>query len=356
LPLSAPDAIHPAFDHAKAQLLHPFRFTQWIRLAFVGLLAGELSSGGCNANFPMSNVHKGTTHVGPHVGLAALPAELTQHPVMFVALIALAAVVGFGVAIVFTYINCVMRFILFDSVVAKECHIRRGWRRRAGNGLRLFWWQLAFSLVILAAMGIVIGIPAAVVWRLGWFAQPREHFLGLALGGFGLFLLVFVLVMAFAVVQVMTKDFVVPQMALENIGAAEGWRRLWLRIKMEKSGYAGYIGMKIVLSLAAAIIFGIITVIVLLVLLVPIGGAGLVAVLGGKAAGLTWNVFTIALAAMAGGIALAWLIFVAAMISVPAIVFFPAYAIYFFAPRYPPLADLLWPGPPVSIPPILPQP
>jgi hypothetical protein len=38
------------------------------------------------------------------------------------------------------------------------------------------------------------------------------------------------------------------------------------------------------------------------------------------------------------------------LISVPVIVFFPAYSIYFFAQRYPPLASLLWPQPPPVAP------
>jgi hypothetical protein len=100
--------------------------------------------------------------------------------------------------------------------------------------------------------------------------------------------------------------------------------------------------MKIVLAIGAAILFGIITVIAVLVLLIPIGGLGAIAVLGGEAAGWTWNVYTITLAVIVGCIALAILMFVASLISVPVIVFFPAYSIYFFAPRYPPLAASLW--------------
>ena len=44
MPISAVDAISPAFEHTKQQLFKPFRFGQWTRLAFVGLLAGELGS------------------------------------------------------------------------------------------------------------------------------------------------------------------------------------------------------------------------------------------------------------------------------------------------------------------------
>ena len=50
LPISAIDAVGPAFRHTKEQLLQPFRMAQWAKLAFVGFLAGELSSGGCNGS------------------------------------------------------------------------------------------------------------------------------------------------------------------------------------------------------------------------------------------------------------------------------------------------------------------
>jgi hypothetical protein len=66
-------------------------------------------------------------------------------------------------------------------------------------------------------------------------------------------------------------------------------------------------------------------------------------VLLGKVAGGTWNWETIAMAVAFGCVAFAVFLFVAAMIAVPAIVFFPAYSIYFLAARYAPLASVLWP-------------
>jgi hypothetical protein len=43
------------------------------------------------------------------------------------------------------------------------------------------------------------------------------------------------------------------------------------------------------------------------------------------------------------------------LISVPVIVFFPAYSIYFFAARYPNLSRVVYPAPPPS-PPLMPPP
>jgi hypothetical protein len=353
LPISAVDAISPAFQHAKQQLLQPFRFSQWVRLAIVGFLAGELgSSGGCNSHFnlPSTNYPRGSEHFHG----TGLPPQIAHHLALLSAFIVPLILMGLVLFVLFLYVNSVMRFILFDSIIAKECHIRQGWVRRRHNGRRFFLWQLVLTLIGFAVLILLIGIPVAFVWSAGWFERPSDHLFPLILGGILLFLLVLVFVVVMAVITVMTKDFVVPQMALEDISALEGWRRLWLLLKAETGGYAVYILMKIALAIAAAIALGIITLIVFLALLLPVGGLGVAAVLGGMAAGLTWNFYTIALAVVVGLVVLAALIFVASMISVPAIVFFPAYSIYFFAGRYPPLAALLWPPPVVSVTPVPP--
>jgi hypothetical protein len=334
-PISAADAINPALQHAKQQLLQPFRLGQWVRLALVGVLAGEMGSG--------FHLHSSHHHGSGHLLHAGLLSHLAHHPAMSAGLIAFLAVLGVGLLVLFIYISSVMRFILFDSIVAKECHIRQGWVRRSSEGLRLFVWQILFMLASLTAVGMLIGIPVMGAWSAGWFEHPREHVMALVLGGVGLLLVLLALVTVLAVVHVMTKDFVVPQMALENISALEGWRRLWLWLKAEKGGYAGYIGMKIVLAIGVGIVLGILSLMVLLMLLVPIGSVGIGAVLLGKVAGWTWNAQTIALAVALGCMALGVFVFAISMISVPAMVFFPAYSMYFFAPRYAPLAAVLWP-------------
>lgn len=238
-----------------------------------------------------------------------------------------------------------MRFILFDSVITKECHIRQGWARHRGHGLQFFAWQLLLALASLAGVVLIIGFPLAGAWTLGWFNHPRDHLLPLVLSGVLLLMLLAAVMLTLLLVQVMTKDFVVPQMALENLSAMEAWRRLWAWCKAEKGGYAGYIGMKIVLAIGAGVLLAIISVIVLLALLIPVAGLGIAAALTGATAGLTWNFLTITLAVFAGFILFAMTMFAVSFISVPATVFFPAYSIYFLAPRYAPLGALLWPQP-----------
>jgi hypothetical protein len=354
LPLSSVDVISPAFEHTKQQLIQPFRLAQWGKLALVGLLAGELSSGGgCNFssfNVPIPHRTDGSEHF--------LPSLPSINPALLGALIAVLIVAGVVLWLLFLYLNSMMRFVLFDSILEKQCQIRRSWSRRTGPGFRYFVWQLVFLLAVLVGMTIFIGIPAAMGLALGWFKDPSQHLAPLILGGMLLFFIVGAFVILTLVVRVLTKDFVVPQMALEDISAFEGWRRLLQMLNAEKGGYAGYIGMKIVLALGAAVLVGVVAGITMLLLLIPIGGFGAVAVLLGHAAGMTWNLYTITVAVVVGAILLMLILYVMSLISVPVIVFFPAYSIYFFAARYPALASVLYPmpSPPAAPPPILPPP
>lgn len=345
MPLSAVDCVGPAFEHMKTQLFRPFRIGQWTRLAFVGLLAGELSSGnGCGSHGGAPS--HGHTWPGAHVD-----------PALLIPIAILVALVVPVVLLIFLYINSRMRFVLFDSVIAKKCSVRQMWRARGGPALYYFVWQIGFFLITFLGVGLIISVPALFALANGWFKAPREHLPALVLAGVIVFFLLFCWLLFVAVVHVFTKDFVVPQMAIEDISALEGWARLLKMLGADKGRYLGYAVLKVVMAIAAAIAVGIAGVILFLLLLIPLGGVGVIWILIGRAAGLSsWNVFTITLAIVAGCVLLFVLLYALSLIAVPVIVFFPAYSIYFFADRYPPLARLVYPPAPAISPATLPQP
>jgi hypothetical protein len=269
-------------------------------------------------------------------------------PAILGGLVAVLIIAGIVFAIVMMYVSSVMRFMLFDSVLTKECHIRQGWIRRQGPGWRYFLWQVGFALLVLAGAVVLLGIPAGFAFGMGWFSPPREHVLQLVLGGMVVFFLMFIFVCTAAVIHVFTKDFVVPQMALEGVGPIEGWRRLWPMIQAEKSGYAAYAGMKIVLAIVVGIVIAIASLILGLLFAVPAVAMGIIAVITGKSAGLTWNVYTITVAVVVICMVVAVFLYLMSLVAVPAIVFFPAYSIYFFAARYRALGVALYPTPPTA--------
>jgi hypothetical protein len=343
VPISAVDTISLALQHTKRQLFQPFRFWQWTRLAIVGMLAGELSSGG---SFNFSNPLRAPQQGQPSLGQVFPKID----PAILIPLISVIVISGLVFMLVMAYISSVMRFVLFDSILMKECHIRAGWARRQQPGWKYFLWQLALMFVTFVGAVLLIGIPALIAFGRGWFRSPRQHIAPLVLTGVIAIGLFAIFMIAISLVHVLTKDFVVPQMALEGIGPVEGWRRLWTMMHVEQKGYTVYILMKIVLAIGAGIVFGIITIIVGLIFAIPVVAAVIAIVVAGKATGLTWNAFTITAAIVAGCVLFAIFFYIVSVISVPVIVFFPAYAIYFFAPRYRPLSLALYPPPPGTLP------
>ena len=327
----------------------------------MGILAAELHVGGCNFGnlggyFPRVPHKSGNGFLTfsrlPLVWPPFNPGHISEHIAPLFALIVVGIFVAIVLAFVFLYINSVFRFILFDSVLRRQCAISEGWRKWYRAGGRFFLWQLVFQIAAGLFLLVLVGVPLALAFAAGWMTDLREH-IGRMIVGVILFVgLIVVFVLVVAVVRVLARDFLVPIMALEDLDFADGWHRLLAMIEREKRRYAVYLLLKLVLSIAAAILFGIIAIIPVLFVVVP----AVVAVVAGHAAGMGWSVTTISLAIIFGTLLLLLLIYLIALVCVPATVFFPAYAIYFFAARYPHLDALLNPAPTPPAPELPPLP
>jgi len=242
---------------------------------------------------------------------------------------------------IFLYLNSLFRFILFDAVLQRECSIRAGWQKWRRAGGRFFLWQIVFQISVWIFFAVLVGVPLALSFATGWATDIRHHIGRLIIGAILGATLLLAFVVTAAVVQVMAKDFLVPIMALEGVDFADAWRRLLEIVRREQGRFAIYLLLKLVLSIAAGILFTIIAIVPALFVVLP----GVAMVLAGKAAGLGWNVSTISLAIIIGTMLVLLLIYLIALVSVPATVFFPAFALYFFAARYPNLNLLLNPDP-----------
>jgi hypothetical protein len=346
--LNAVDAISPAFNLMKADLFQPFRWGFWVRIGVLGFVTGEMSAGGgCNFNNTSNwNTHHQNQfsaappfgHFDPHMLLAILPV-----------IIGVALILG----LIMTYIGSVCRFTLLEAVLNGRVSIRDGWERWQRQGVRFFVFRLLFGLVFLCFIGVIALIILAMVGVSGFTrgGPSGGAIVAIVLG----VLTILIFAIPFVLVYLLAKDFAVPVMALEDATFGEAWRKVWAMVRSETGSVAGYIGMKIVLTIAAGVIFGIVIFIAVLVLIVPVGGLGVVSVLAGKAAGLTFTPLTITLLVAAAVILIGLLLFVISVISAPVSVFFPAYGLYFFAGRYQPLHDRLFPPPP-PVPPVPPAP
>jgi hypothetical protein len=351
MPFSAVDTISLALEHTKEQLFRPFRLGQWLRLALIGFMTGEISSGGgCNPG-AFSDLKKIGNQPNGGEEFLALP-HLDPHLAGYVLMLTgISLLVFCALILVWMYVGSVYRFILIESIITRRVSLREGWHRWRAAGRRFFLWRLVYQFAAGIFFTILIGIPLGVAVLLGWFQHPDEHMLPLVLGAIPLIALFLLLLLGAAAVWLLGKDFMAPIMAVENLDFADAWSHLLTMMKKEKGAYAGYIAMKIVLAVAAGILFGIAIFLVILFIALPFGIAGAIAVVAGKTAGLTWTVGTVTLAIVVGTIFFAALMVVSSLLSVPVTVYFPAYSIYFFASRYPKLDAWLHPPPaPVAAP------
>lgn len=359
MPVSAVDCVQPAIQHTRDQLFQPFRLDQWMRLALVGILTAELHTSGCNFSLPTrSHPHRSLHLPFPtHHPAAIDPARLAQ----FAGLIIFGVLVGMIVGLVLLYIGSVFRFILFDAVVRKHCSISQGWRRWRHAGRRFFLWQIVFLVAQGLCFGLLIAVPLAIAAALGWFRNVDQHIARTIFGVVFLASLFLLCVLVAVIIQVLAKDFLVPVMALDDVDFADAWSRLLTLIDVEPGNYVIYLLLKLVLAIAAAIIFGILSFIPIFLMALP----ALVAIVASYRSGIHWTAATIGFAIVSGVLLLTLLVYLVAIICVPATVFFPAFSIHFFASRYPKLGTLLYPSAspvspeaatpaPSSEPPILP--
>ncbi len=343
-PLSAIQAVTPAIEQTKQQLFKPFRFWRWVRLAILVLCTGEFVGGGpgngVNFNLPIKREQS-------DLAFLASNHEIWTKIIAYLPWVLLGVTLLIVLFLALIYIASVCRFIIFDSVLRNRCELRAGWRRWQPQGYSYFLWILGLGFSMLLAFLILIGGPALIAWQRGVFREPKEHLFLLIVGGLALVCVFLGLVVVGAVIGLLAKDFAVPVMALENVGILEAWRRLLSLLSIEKLAYAGYVGMKILLAIASGILFGIMNLVAIIILLIPMGIAGVAIYLIAKGMGLEWNLVTTTVVVLLAAVAFHLLLAVVCFISVPPLVFFQSYALHFLGSRYPRLGELMFPPKPM---------
>lgn len=347
--LSALDAFSPAMARVSAMLFKPFRLGTWLKMGFIGLLGGgvaRFSSGNLNFRgpmFPPSRTPSGRMPDNPFAELQRILHSIHIADHMHAIVTALAIAVA--ISLIFLYLFCRFRFVLFDSVITTQPAVGRGWRLYASQANRYFGFWLVFRLVSFGVFALIIGIPL-------WHAYKNG-----ALSGDGSVLVLLKLVASIALVAILAsivvgiistlmKDFIMPIMALDNFDLGDAWSALWRVIASEPGAWAGYLGMKLVLTIGAGIALAIAFVIALLPAFVVIGiPTALLVVVGVFSLKSGAVAVGVVICAIAGLLAATALCCIYMVLTAPITVFFASYAFYFFGGRYPKLGALLWPQP-----------
>jgi len=261
--LHAVDDIEDAFT-ATRELLRPFEFGRWARLALVAFFIGA----GTSAPTPSFDLSiPGDSNIGTDTGpdlSGALPEEVGAAVAV---LVAGAVLVG----LLWTLVGSILEFVLVESLRSREVTVRRYWGLRWRQGLRLFGFRLALGGSFLVVLGAWLAVVLSPVL---FDADTSGLWLAVLLVGLPLVLVVGLVV---AVVYQFTTVFVVPVMIEKDSGVLAAWRGFWPTLRREWREFLVYALVAAVLTgvlgLAVSLALGVVT----LVALVPLGGVALLA-------------------------------------------------------------------------------
>jgi hypothetical protein len=274
------------------------------------------------------------------------------HVADYIHAIIIALIIGVALSLIFLYLFSRFRLVLFDSVITQQPAVGRGWRLYASQANRYFGFWLVFRLVNFGVIALMIGVPLWHAYKNGALGGDDSFFVLLKLIA-GIALAVIAAGLVFAVISMLMKDFIMPIMALDNLALGDAWTALWRVIVSEPGAWLGYLAMKLVFTIAAAIGLAVASIVAFVPAIFMIGiPAGLIAFISAVVFKLGATVAGITGFAIAGLVAAAGACCVYMLLTAPLTVFFAAYAFYFFGGRYPKLGALLSP----QTPPIAPAP
>jgi len=343
--LSAIDAIGPAFSRVGTMLFSPFRLRTWLKIGFIGVLGGGLvtaSSGGGNMNFRGG--------FPPQFPKGRLPDDWdlsrvfnSIHLADYIHFIMIAIGIAIVLGLIFQYLFCRFRFILFDAIISGEPVIGRGWRNYASQANRYFGFWLAYRLVHWGVVFVLIGLPLLRAYKNGVFSGDNS--LSAMLGVIAsVALSAIAAAIVFAVISTLMKDFVMPVLALDDLPLGDAFSAVWRVVASEPGAWAGYMLMKLLCSVGAAIALTVAMVVAMIpaifIIGIPVGLVILVGVLVAKSLSVAVGVIICIAGGLLGAAGFACLFMI---LGAPIVVFFASYAFYFFGGRYPKLAALLWP-------------
>ena len=329
----------------SAMLFKPFRLGTWLKIGFIGLLGGGVATFNGNANFPTSYQVPANRRFPDDPFAEILRALHSIHIADYIHAIVIGLAIAVAISLIFLYLFCRFRFVLFDSVITTQPAVGRGWRLYASQANHYFGFWLVFRLVNFGAVALIIGVPLWHAYKNGALSGDGSLIVLLKLVA-SIALVALLASIVFGIISTLMKDFIMPIMALDNFDPGDAWSALWRVIASEPGAWAGYLGMKLVLTIGAGIALAIAFLIALLpafvVIGIPTGLLVMVGVLVLKSGAVAVGVVICTIAGLFAATSLCCIYMV---LTAPITVFFASYAFYFFGGRYPKLGALLWPQP-----------
>ena len=320
------EIINSSWEWTRAVLFRPFRLKKWLLLCIIALMAAEFS--GCNMNFNLPGKKARQEIVEPGEGIlpAAGASEQAGKLLWALPFIIAAGAVALAFFLLLLWLYSRFTFIFLRAVARNDVSIKIPFQENRFVGNSFFKWNISVFIAVGGLIMIMVLLLMAGVFLLQDAAIVVKA-LCAALWG----LMLFFIILALILVNIIARDLVLPVMYKEKMGVMGGWRQVLNIVSSDKVGFIKYVLLKALLRIGAGIIAVVISVVVLLMLLIPLGIlAGLlfsVSLLMPLAVKVFYYIFLAGLAVLA----LFILLFIMNIVLLPIPVFFRTFSLKFLA-------------------------
>jgi len=330
-PLSASQALAPAFRRSWLLLYRPFQWSSNLKLT-TAAVATSCFVVNFRYTFPGAQA----------IEIPSIPATFQQAG-GFGLLTLIAALLLIDLFVLFFYFMARLRFALFHSLVHAGRTLAPGFKLYERQAARFFRAKIAVWLSIAGLVAAIVVVAAVVIFSVATLRTPDGKF------DTGVFLVLFFPTIGFAafvaifsiLLQIVLNDFILPHMALENASLGEAWRSVRKRIRADRESFFSYFLLRILILVVAGPILAVLAFLLLWPVFWALGASATgYATLLDDATGFLGGLqvaSTILFSAAAALVGAAG----SALLGGPLMVFLRAHALYFYGSRFKALGDAL---------------
>ena len=250
--ISVAEPVSPALERVKRVLFRPFDLGKWFVIGFCAWLA-QLGEGGAGGNFNFPSGHHNYGADFRH-GWERVRDYVLDNLNWIVPLAAAVMVICLALWLLFLWLNSRGRFMFLHCVALDKAEVSEPWRKFADEANSLFLFRLVLGVLAIIFTLPWLVIAVVIVGKMFLAGQFVPNGIVSAIG-FGL--LFFGVAIAFAIVQKLTLDFVVPIMFLRRNRCLAAWGELGSLISGHVGTFILYFLFQIVLVIAiGVIVFG----------------------------------------------------------------------------------------------------
>lgn len=224
--ISVIEPIGAAFEKTKEILFQPFDITKWFVIGFCAWLATLGNGGGLNGPGGGGRSGRGGTPLNFQQTINNIKDGFVEnlHIIIPVAIAVFVFILVIGILV--TWLKSRGQFMFLHCVARNVAEVKKPWKRYATQGNSLFLFK-----VVLWLIGMMVSLIFTVPIFFLLLPMIRSDFAILAIAQImpiiilGIGLIIFGI--SIGIVNILTKDFVVPIMYISGRGVMDGWLIFW---------------------------------------------------------------------------------------------------------------------------------